>query len=183
MNFIPENIYHVYNRGNNRQPIFFEERNYQFFLNKVKNHLGKYSEILAYCLMPNHFHLLIFVKKENEVNNLNNEIGTVLRSYTRAINNQEDRTGSLFQQKTQAKNVGTYGAICINYIHQNPVNAGISDKIELWRYSSFNEYLGNSENCYCNVELGMKIIECGSVSEFYEFSYKCLDKAIIEKFL
>ena len=183
MNFIPENIYHVYNRGNNRQQIFFEERNYLFFLNKVKNHLCKYSDILAYCLMPNHFHLLIFVKKENEVNNLNNEIGTILRSYTRAINIQEERTGSLFQQKTQAKNVGTYGAICINYIHQNPVNAGISDKIELWKYSSFNEYLGKSVNRYCNIELGMKLMECVSVPEFYEHSYKSLDKDIIEKFL
>ena len=61
--------------------------------------------------------------------------------------------------------------------------AGISDKIELWKYSSFNEYLGKSVNRYCNIELGLKLMECVSVPEFYEHSYKSLDKDIIEKFL
>ena len=59
MKFEPHTIYHIFNQGNNRQPIFFQERNYYFFLEKMKTHLLPYGDIIAYCLMPNHFPLAI----------------------------------------------------------------------------------------------------------------------------
>src|SRR5438552_3812028 len=137
MDFQPENLYHIYNRGNNKEIIFFENRNYIFFLEKVKKHICKNSDLLAYCLMPNHFHLLVYTKAGLEHFKLNNEIAILLRSYTRAINIQENRKGSLFQQKTKAKNVQSYGTICFNYIHQNPYNSGLISKLEDWEFSSF----------------------------------------------
>ena len=62
MNFEPENLYHIYNQGNNRQKIFFTRENYLFFLNKIKMHILPHADIVAWCLMPNHFHLMIYVK-------------------------------------------------------------------------------------------------------------------------
>lgn len=105
MRFSQGNLYHIYNRGNNKQQIFIETRNYEFFRNKLKTHIAAHCDLLTYCLMPNHFHLMVKIDDNNDDIVLNQEIGTMLRSYTRAINLQEERTGSLFQQKTQSKNV------------------------------------------------------------------------------
>ncbi|MFA5330111.1 MAG: hypothetical protein WC384_20120 [Prolixibacteraceae bacterium] len=63
MIFESGNLYHIYNQGNNRQRIFYLRDNYLFFLNKLKRHVLPYSDILAWCLMPNHFHLLVYVKQ------------------------------------------------------------------------------------------------------------------------
>ncbi|MDD2305599.1 MAG: hypothetical protein PHP53_12940 [Prolixibacteraceae bacterium] len=63
MNFAEGNIYHVYNRGNNSQTVFFDHENYMFFLEKIRTHILPHADILAWCLMPNHFHLMISVKQ------------------------------------------------------------------------------------------------------------------------
>src|SRR4051812_25858575 len=111
MKFIENEIYHVYNRGNNRQQIFFNERNYIFFLEKIKREFISTCDILAYCLMPNHYHLLIQVKETDSGRTtlsrlttsatFSRKIGTLQSSYTRAIQIQENITGSLFQQKAK----------------------------------------------------------------------------------
>lgn len=175
MKFTSGNIYHIYNRGNNKQPVFIEKRNYEFFRAKIKKHIIKYSELICYCLLPNHFHLMVQIKNNTLGNELSNEIGIMLRSYTRAINLQEERTGSLFQQKTKAKYVNSHSVICFNYIHQNPIRAGIADKIDDWEYSSFNEYLGRSRNPICNTELGRSIIGFKTIEEFFKLSYQNIE--------
>ncbi|MEE4196662.1 MAG: hypothetical protein V2I54_03385 [Bacteroidales bacterium] len=110
-------IYHIYNQGNNRQKIFFNRENYLFFLKKIKIHVTPYSDIIAWCLMPNHFHLMVLVnettinssddsKSSDELKKqqtLNQSLAIMLRSYTRAINKQYNLTGSLFRQKTKAE--------------------------------------------------------------------------------
>ena len=63
MNFAEGNIYHVYNRGNNSKTVFFDHENYMFFLEKIRTHILPHADILAWCLMPNHFHLMISVKQ------------------------------------------------------------------------------------------------------------------------
>jgi len=116
MEFSNGQIYHVFNRGNNSQTVFFNRENYLFFLEKLRKYVLPHAEILAWCLMPNHFHLMISVScVEVEISeqvtqshlltktrSLNDSISIILRSYTRAIQKQEHTTGSLFQNRTKA---------------------------------------------------------------------------------
>jgi len=63
MTFEPHAFYHVYNRGINREAVFFNRENYLFFLRKIRKYLCPCCDVVAYCLMPNHFHLLLHTDK------------------------------------------------------------------------------------------------------------------------
>jgi len=113
MNIDSGNYYHIFNRGNGSRKLFHSEDNYFFFLRKLKEYLAPYVSIVAWCLMPNHFHLVVFVHRISHTitssdsmtkqRTLNYSLGILLRSYTRAIQKQERFSGSLFQQHTKAK--------------------------------------------------------------------------------
>jgi len=194
MKFYPGEIYHIYNRGNIRQKVFFERRNYLFFLQKMETHLTPYCDFLAWCLMPNHFHWLVRIKdfeklesstlsKDRSVDVLNKSIGVLLRSYTRAINVVRKSKGSLFQQGTKSKNVNrgitirdNYALVCFLYIHQNPVKAKLTKSIKGWEFSSFRDYAGlNCCSKICNKELANILLDLPtSTSAFEEFSKQTL---------
>ena len=167
MYLLEDQIFHVYNRGNDRQPIFFSHDNYLFFLRKIRTHLLPVCEILAYCLMPNHFHLLIKADARSVVltNPLNTRmptqafskgLQTILSSYTRAIQKQEKLTGSLFQQRTKAKQVSSewnwedYTLICFRYILFNPVSARLVTNPLDWEFSSCRDLAGLRNGTLCN---------------------------------
>ena len=157
-------LYHVYNRGNNKQSIFYNEANYLFFLKKVRTHLYPCCDILAYCLMPNHFHFLIHANEDSlplknngikKIHAFSENLRILLSSYTRAINKQENRSGSLFQQNTKIKPLNdiyygkisksdelSYAYYCFHYIHNNPVEANIVTNSKDWKYSSYLDYAG-----------------------------------------
>ena len=201
MQFVPGGFYHVFNRGNNQQPIFFKAKNYDYFLGKIRKNLTSCCEILAYCLMPNHFHLMIYVPDEESVTedfvgagstalgcqNLPRKIGTMLSSYTQAINIQENRTGSLFQQKTKAVLLEVdktdYPLICLHYIHQNPVKAGLVSRLEDWKYSSFNEYMDPTQYGICNTKLAHEFLDIPKDKVlFYQHSIEVIgDETLIER--
>ena len=61
MQFEPNHMYHIFNRGNNSQQIFFNRDNYLFFLKKIKLYIQPYADVLAWCLMPNHFHMMVYI--------------------------------------------------------------------------------------------------------------------------
>jgi putative transposase len=185
MQYSKNNLYHMYNRGNNSQRVFFCRDNYLFFLKKIKTYILPYADILAWCLMPNHFHLMLYVNEvELEIPDvsyeylhqntmivkkrlLNDSLSIVLRSYTRAIHNQNHITGSLFQHRTKAicltdidgitpawfqTEYGTiinitdpareYPQVCFDYIHQNPVRSGLVKAPADWEFSSWRDYIG-----------------------------------------
>ncbi len=199
MDFEADYIYHIYNRGNNRCRIFFNDENYLFFLKKVRKELSEYFHFLAYCLMPNHFHFLVQVKELKKIyssddfkssdelsriysNQISNRMAILLRSYTRAINIQEGRTGSMFQQKTKAKCLNdsvksgvNYVPACFHYIHQNPLNAGIVKRIENWKFSSFPDYAGFRKGTLCNKELAYELVNLDK-ENFIEQSYSIIDE-------
>jgi putative transposase len=123
------NYYHVYNRGNNRQLIFFERDNYTYFLRQLRTHLiNRGVDIIAYCLMPNHYHLLVYLKNEY----FSKLMQAFTLSYAKAINQRYKRVGSLFQGRFQAIHVDKdeYLLNLTRYIHLNPVEANLVEKAE-----------------------------------------------------
>ncbi len=173
MHFEEGEVYHIYNRGNDKQRIFFNSENYLFLLKKVKSEWGPFCEILCYCLMPNHFHLMIIPNaegckelsiggKSSNLQNLSKTIGKTLSSYTKAINIQNQTTGNLFQKKTKAKwiggtpdslqffNVTDYLITCFFYIHQNPLKANLVRDLKDWQFSSWADYAGLRDGNFCN---------------------------------
>ena len=204
MKFQPNAIYHIYNQGNNRQQIFFSDENYLFFIKKMRAYLLPYGDLLCYCLMPNHFHWLFYVREvcllpsrregnvgvtasnpditftpaSAKLRTLNDSIGILLRSYTRAINNQEERTGCLFREETKAKDGWEnfhlqvshpdygkllndwelYGIHCFHYIHLNPVAAKMVDHPEDWPYSSCRDFSGARKGTLCNKQLAIDLL-------------------------
>jgi REP element-mobilizing transposase RayT len=186
MEFYKNELYHIYNRGNNKQIIFFRSENYLYFLEKVKRFLLPYCDLLAYSLMPNHFHFLIYSDQRTistkliggkEKNLLSEGIKNLLSSYTQGINKQNKSTGSLFQQNTKAtaivKGSANYDLICFHYIHQNPMMAKLVKRMEDWPYSSFSDYCGLRSETVCNKELAASLLDL-NMKSFYEDSYKML---------
>lgn len=186
MEFFKNELYHIYNRGNNKQKIFFVPDNYIYFLKKVRRYILPYCDILSYSLMPNHFHLSIHSdertvnKKEiggQERNILSEGIRLLLSSYSQAINKQNKSSGSLFQQNTKAtpivKGSINYDLIVFNYIHQNAYRANLVKKMEEWEYSSFADYCGKRNGTLCNKELAIKLLGL-NMKTFYEDSYKAV---------
>ena len=154
MKFEQDQFYHIYNRGNRHTRIFYSGDNYRYFLKKLKKHISPFATILAYCLMPNHFHVLVYTSKALDENELNHSIGVMLRSYTRAINKQESQTGSLFQSATKAKLIKNCDTslVCFNYIHLNPLKAGLIKKLRDWDYSSYLFYANSRKDEIVNRE-------------------------------
>ena len=171
MNITEPGIYHIYNRGNNKQRIIFRDNNYTYFLDKTKRFIQPISEIIAWCLMPNHFHFLVEVTPESikpvkcgtvNMTAISNGFRLMQSIYASGINNQENRTGSLFQQKTRSKLVSddiSYLLTAFYYIHNNPVAAGLAQKPEEWKYSSFRDYLEYREDSICNLQKGIELFE------------------------
>lgn len=153
---LPGTFYHVYNRGNNKEDIFLSPENYNFFLQRFHRYLGKKVNLHAYCLMPNHFHLLVEVLPwENYYFTAGTPVHRGLRnpvirgfrnlfiSYAKAFNKQQERTGSLFQSKFKRKQIDSeaYFGTVMAYIHTNPVIAGLTSRPEDWPYQSYRAYL------------------------------------------
>ena len=137
--------YHLYNRGNNRGDIFFERDNYCFFLRRFREYVAdEYAQVIAYVLMPNHYHVLLKA--------LNDKLSAAMQkfsiSYTKAINERFDRVGSLFQGSFEAKHVDdeNYLRHLSRYIHLNPVRARLCDSPEQWEFSSYLDYIGRRGN-------------------------------------
>jgi putative transposase len=133
--------YHLYNRGNNCQTIFYERENYHFFLRQLCKYFQPEAvELVAYCLMPNYYYLLVHLVTDD----LSSLMQRFALSYTKAINKRYGRVGSLFQ--------GRFRAVCVDrdeymvhlsrYIHLNPVTAKLVERPEDWEFSSYREYIG-----------------------------------------
>lgn len=175
MKLLPDHIYHVYNRGNQKQRIFFTRDNYLYFLGKVRKYWRPYCDILCYCLMPNHFHFMV---KTNEstvrpfqetaspklINWTNFSWGTqqMLIQYTRAMQQQEHFTGSLFTQNTKSRQVSSewswedYTLWCFRYILQNPVKADLVKHHGQWEFSAYRDFPGIRQGTLRNIALAAK---------------------------
>jgi putative transposase len=157
-----DTYYHIYNRGVNYEDIFIEERNYSYFLQLYAKYVEPVAMTYAYCLLKNHFHVLIKVKTEDEIQTLrvsetlrvlpqvkikdpSSQFSDLFNAYAKAINKANQRAGSLFQHP--------YGRIpvtsdaqfttAIRYIHQNPQKHKFVEDFREWKYSSYHAFLSD----------------------------------------
>jgi putative transposase len=187
MKIIAGEVYHIYNQGNNQETIFYCDEDYLEFLNLFRKFVYTRCTVLAYCLMPNHFHFLIDategsakLKRIGNIDSceLSNGFRLLQSSYAQHVNNKYERTGSLFRQKAKAKSTAAgderYRFIAFNYIHQNPLVAGLVAKMEDWKYSSFADYAGLRNGTLCNKLLAEQLIGFDK-SNFIKESYRSIN--------
>jgi len=161
-----ENYYHVYNRGNNYEKVFFEEKNYEFFLKRLLEYFGNSIALISYCLMPNHFHLICNIHENGSLEKAMQKLST---SYTKAINKSTNRVGHLFQGRYKSKLIpgNDYLLHLSRYIHLNPVRAKLLTKPEDWKYSSYREYIGLALASICSKEIILEQI--GGFDKYRKF--------------
>lgn len=141
MTYLAEHFYHIYNRGNYAQQIFLGAENYRFFLTRLKKYLVEAStDLVAYCLMPNHYHLLAYLAREVDFSN-------ILRRFTtcsvRSFNNWHRRVGYLYKGNTVSKLVDDdiYLIHLCRYIHLNLVAARLVKAPEEWEFSDDRDWI------------------------------------------
>lgn len=217
--FITNDIYHIYNRGVDKRKIFLDNNDYYRFIHDLFEFndtvsAGRFSfkysetkspnmknrkkiiEILAFALMPNHFHLLLKQKVDNGITNFMHKIGV---GYTMYFNEKNNRVGSLFQ--------GTFKAVALSndihfkylphYIHLNPIkiigdlvsdNLDELEMLKKYRWSSYLDYIG-IKNFPSIISLELRNSLWGSKKRYKDDLKDCynalpissLDKIIIEK--
>lgn len=168
--FVNESYYHIFNRGVEKRIIFSNERDYQRFLQtlyyyqfkgpkprfsmqdrfKIKDfsHNPKIVEIICYCLMPNHFHLLV---RQIEDGGVVEFMQKVINSYTKYYNTKHNRVGHLLQGVFKAVPIETNIQFMhvSRYIHLNPYTSKITDNLDTYPYSSYPHYIGLKKDKLC----------------------------------
>ena len=145
--------YHVYNRGNNSENIFIEERNYNYFLEKVKKYILPIADIYAYCLLKSHFHIVLRIKDKIDLpekfkEKIHLPFSNLFNSYSKSINKAYNRTGSLFQEHLQRNRIENeeYLKQLILYVHLNPVKHQLSKDFQSYRHSSYRSFLSDKSS-------------------------------------
>jgi putative transposase len=144
--------YHIYNRGNNKENIFIEDKNYKYFLEKMKKYLLPIADVYAYCLLKNHFHVVLRIKDKDELPEKLKEkvhlpFSNLFNSYAKSINTSYNRSGSLFQEHLQRNRIENeeYLKQLIVYVHLNPVKHKFSKSFETYLHSSYRSFISNKE--------------------------------------
>ncbi|PIU41760.1 MAG: hypothetical protein COS99_03830 [Candidatus Omnitrophica bacterium CG07_land_8_20_14_0_80_42_15] len=135
-----ENVcYHIITRGNQRQLVFKDLKDYQEYLDRLRKYKKKYDFLLyGYCLMPNHVHM---VGEITPASNLSAFMRALLRSYTAYFNRKYKKEGHLWQGRFKSKIIikDRYLFDCINYIEANPIKANMVNNIHEYKWSSYSE--------------------------------------------
>jgi REP element-mobilizing transposase RayT len=159
----PGSYYHIYNRGNNREDIFLEEKNYGFFLERYAEYIEPAAFTYAYCLLKNHFHLLVRIRTEEEQREYfetcgvsktpqvfraldpSRQFGHLFNSYAKSINKAYGQTGSLFEGRFKRVCIESHDQLVylVTYIHRNPKKHGVVEDLRDWNYSSYASILSD----------------------------------------
>jgi REP-associated tyrosine transposase len=165
MKYIPfetDKYYHIYNRGNNRENIFIEDDNYLYFIKLLKKYLSPILDIYSYCLLANHFHLIVKIKAKNQLplairtgkTKLYQPFSNLFNAYTKAVNKRYNRRGSLFQEHLKRKEITdeNYLKSLIIYVNTNPDHHGIANYND-YMFSSYNELITEKSSILCKREI------------------------------
>ena len=162
---VPGEKYHLFNHANGRENIFTEQKNYAFFLKKLKQYILPACRLFSYCMMPNHFHLILQVREEEQLQRLwqtvqnptelsqkqielkiSKSFSNLFSSYTQAYNKVYNRMGSLFIPSMKMAFISSDNDLCkvVHYTHANPVHHGFTKKLEDWPHCSYKIFLSKS---------------------------------------
>ncbi len=177
---VNDQIYHVFNRGVAKMPIFTTKRDYNRFLETIYyyqfqgpkpqfSQLNRFKdfkfeqnkkivELFCYCLMPNHYHFLLRQLQENGISEFVNKISN---SYTKYFNTRHTRVGHLLQGQFKAVRIENEEQLMhtSRYIHLNPISSYIVKDLKEYLWSSYPLYLGFERNRICNCELILSIFK------------------------
>jgi REP-associated tyrosine transposase len=152
----PSIYYHIFNHANGDEDLFREPENYRYFLQQYYKHINGIADTYCYCLMPNHFHLLVRIKPGEALtthlpgfknlagvaasNVLSKQFSNFFNSYSKAFNKKYERRGSLFLKNFKKKAImeKEYLISSILYIHLNPVKHGFRFHPKDWEWSSYH---------------------------------------------
>ena len=152
------NYYHIYNRGNNSIDVFFDTDSYYHFLKLYGKYISPIADTYAWCLLKNHFHILVYIRMDHEIEfekleystvekpkiiEPSKQFGFLFNAYTQSINKKFNRTGGLFEKPFERKLITSdkYLQNLIYYIHNNPVQHGFVKQMSLYPWSSYDTIL------------------------------------------
>ncbi len=160
--------YHIYNRAIGKEKLFLERGDYFDFLKKLRKYVLPISSIYAYCLLPNHFHLMVKFEKKELKKPIHQYFSNLFNAYTKRFNLIHRRKGGLFIRPFKRKLVSDdiYFTKLIHYIHANPVHHGLTTSLAEWPYNSYSEFL-EQKNDLVNVETVTNWF--GGLKEFEQF--------------
>lgn len=191
------NYFHIYNRGNNGIDVFFDSESYYHFLRLFDRYISPIAETYAWCLLKNHFHILVYIKLDVEIDYSKLEYSTVekpkvldpskqfghlFNAYTQAINKKFHRTGALFEKPLERKQITSekYLQNVIYYIHNNPVQHGFTKQMSLYPWSSFDSVISEKTTKLKRE----KVIELyGTKEDFMEYHNNIQNLNEITKFI
>lgn len=130
--------YHIISRGNQKQGVFFEDKDFEKYLNLLSRYKEKYGfKVYAWCLMPNHIHLILDVDKPQDLAKVMQGLNL---AYAKWFNNKYNKVGHLWQNRYKSMNIqkSQYALDCINYIEANPVRANLKQSPLDYKWSSFS---------------------------------------------
>jgi REP element-mobilizing transposase RayT len=165
----PGGFFHVYNRGNNKEQLFHAQSDYEYFLRKYQNYLSGWVDTFAFCLIPNHFHLLLRVKEfEGAAEGTSEGLRRLFISYAQTINLIYDRSGSLFRKNFNRLPVenDSYFLNLVLYIHLNPVQHSVTSDFRDYPWSSYPLIVNNIPGF---LNRGHILDRFGSLEKFIQF--------------
>ena len=139
--YLNTNFFHVIMQGINKEYIFDEERYKKKYKNLLFAYLRKYDiNLLSYCIMSNHVHLIIYVEDNAKMSRYIHDINTTFSKY---YNEQKNRVGIVFRSRYKSQPIYDYKYLhnCIAYVHNNPVKANIVKYPREYKYSSYNSFI------------------------------------------
>ena len=196
---LPGEKYHLFNHANGRENILNKQKNYTFFLQKLAIHILPVCKLFSYCLMPNHFHLVLEIHNEEELillwqkpesdsklnqtdltHKISKSFGNLFSSYTQSFNKVYNRKGSLFIPSMKMEQITDDNYFCkvIHYTHTNPVHHGFTKMIEDWPHSSYKIFLSTSST---KLERDYVLAMFGGFDAFIKYHQQPID--LKDKFL
>ncbi|MDO9153207.1 MAG: hypothetical protein Q7U47_05785 [Paludibacter sp.] len=193
-------VYHIYNCGINGCNLFIDDEDYERFLSRYETYIEPIADTYAWSLLGNHFHLVVRIKKENEIKSLVEshllEVRTKMRTsekkpdptkqfshlfnaYAQYFNNKYHRHGSLFERPFKRNLIDNllYFKRCLIYVHQNPVKHGFVKNIDDYRYTSYNSVLSDKVT-HLKRDIVLSVFESRSNFELEHLKLNSLEETL-----